>query len=397
MRQMNTNYPEIILKKGREAALLRGHPWVFSGGIEKIKGNPEAGDVVRARDFAGKVLALGFFNPRTDIAFRVLSRDASASISPDFWTGRILDACKLRRKIIHSGTDAYRLVNAEGDGFPGLIVDVYGSTLVISVTTAGMEKQKKHITDALIEQLDPQVIYERSEGRSRLLEGLQNTAGFLLGSDGAGMAVIRENGRQFTVDYTGGQKTGFFLDQRINREKIGGLSRHTRVLNCFAYTGAFSVYCAAGGADKVVSLDISRQACTAARENLQRNGFSPDVHPVVETDVFTYLRNIQERFDVIILDPPAFAKTKRDISQASRGYKEINMQAMKKLVPGGILATFSCSNFIEEDLFGKIVLGAARDAGIEPHVLCRLEAGPDHPVLLGHPEGRYLKGLLLAV
>ena len=388
-------YPEITLKKGREAALLRGHPWVFSGAIATVKGKPGAGDIVLARDSAGRPLALGFFNPRTDIAFRVLTKNSDIIMSPDFWNEGIQAACELRQKIINPLTNAYRLINAEGDGFPGLIVDVYDSTLVLSITTAGMEKQKKHIVDALVSQLRPAMIYEQSQGRSRVLEGLENNTGFLLGDDKSGIVEIKENGLKFTVDFIAGQKTGFFLDQRINREKIGALSRNAHVLNCFAYTGAFSVYGAVAGAKRVLSLDISKTACAAARENLHRNGFSSEAHPVVETDVFTYLRNMQENFDLIILDPPAFAKTKRDIAQASRGYKEINMQALKRLVPGGILATFSCSNFIEEDLFCKIVLGAARDAGVDLRLLSRLEAGPDHPISLGHPEGRYLKGLLL--
>lgn len=391
------NYPEIRLKKGREAALLRGHPWVFSGAIDKVAGKPAAGDIVLARDSAGRPVALGFYNPRTDIAFRILTRNSGMTISPDFWRLRIAAACALRRKIINGGTNAYRLINAEGDGFPGLIVDVYDSTLVLSITTAGMENQKRHIIDALVAQLKPQVIYEQSQGRSRSLEGLENNTCFLLGDNQSGRVAVKENGLQFTVDFIGGQKTGFFLDQRINREKIGALGCAARVLNCFAYTGAFSVYCAAGGARRVVSLDISKTACAAARDNLQNNGHSSEAHPVVEADVFDYLRDTQESFDLIILDPPAFAKNKRDITRASRGYKEINLQALKRLVPGGILATFSCSNFIEEDLFCKIVLGAARDAGVDLRVLARLEAGPDHPVALGHPEGKYLKGLLLAV
>lgn len=390
-------YPEITLKKGREAALLRGHPWVFSGAIAAVKGKPAAGDIVLAKDAAGRPLALGFFNPRTDIAFRVLTRNTTAVIAADFWRSLIAEAYALRQKTVSPQTNAYRLVNAEGDGFPGLIVDVYSSALVISITTAGMEKQKEHIIAALIDQLKPQVIYEQSQGRSRALEGLENNNCFLMDDDQSGIAQIKENGLRFAVDFIGGQKTGFFLDQRISREKIGTLSHNARVLNCFAYTGAFSVYCVAGGAQQVVSLDISKTACAAARENLQQNGFSPEIHPVIETDVFTYLRNSPEIFDLIILDPPAFAKNKRDVNKASRGYKEINLQALKRLAPGGILATFSCSNFMEEDLFDKIVLGAARDAGTDLKVLARLTAGPDHPVLLGHPEGRYLKGLLLAV
>ncbi|PKN65932.1 MAG: 23S rRNA (cytosine(1962)-C(5))-methyltransferase RlmI [Deltaproteobacteria bacterium HGW-Deltaproteobacteria-10] len=390
------NYPQITLKKGREAALLRGHPWMFSGAIAAVTGAPGVGDVVLAKDSAGRPLALGFFNPRTDIAFRALTTNTDTIISADFWHKRLQTACNLRQKIITPRTNAYRLINAEGDGFPGLIVDVYDTTLVLSITTAGMEKQKKYIIDALIAELKPAVIYEQSQGRSRILEGLENNVCFLRGEDQSGIAEITENGLKFAVDFIGGQKTGFFLDQRINREKIGALSCNAQVLNCFSYTGAFSVYCAAGGAKSVVSLDISKTACKAARKNLHRNGYSSELHSVVETDVFTYLRNSQEDFDLIILDPPAFAKTKKDIAKASRGYKEINLQALKRLVPGGILATFSCSNFIEEELFSKIILGAARDAGIDLRLLARLEAGPDHPIGAGHPEGRYLKGLLLA-
>ena len=388
-------YPEITLKKGREAALRRGHPWVFSGAIGTIKGAPTEGDIVLAKDSAGKPMALGFFNPRTDIAFRVLTQKCDQIISAGFWQDRLESACELRQRIINKQTDAYRLVNADGDGFPGLIVDVYGSTLVVSITTAGMEKQKSHILDALVSQLKPARIYEQSQGRSRTLEGLEERKVFIYGDNQSAAPLIRENGFKFEVDFIGGQKTGFFLDQRINREKLGALARNVDVLNCFSYTGAFSVYCAAGGAKRVVSLDISKSACAAAARHLQLNGFPPDSHPAIDVDVFDYLRNMQECFDLIILDPPAFAKNKRDVAKASRGYKEINLQAIRHLARGGILATFSCSNFIEEDLFYKIVQGAARDAGVDMQLLSRLEAGPDHPLGLGHPEGRYLKGLLI--
>jgi 23S rRNA (cytosine1962-C5)-methyltransferase len=390
-----TIYPEITLKKGRDAAVLRGHPWVFSGAIDAIKGNPDAGDIVLARDSAGNPLALGFYHPSTDIAFRVLTRRCEENISQYFWQARLQAAIKLRQRVIGEETNAYRLINAEGDGFPGLIVDVYNTTLVLSIATAGMEKQKSHILNALISQLKPVLIYEQSESRSRSLEGLETKSGVVFGGDISGPVEIIENALKFEVDVISGQKTGFFLDQRVNREKIGALSRDASVLNCFSYTGAFSVYCAEGGAKRVISLDISKPACTAARKNLHLNWFSDENFPVIEADVFDYLRNMQENFSMIILDPPAFAKTKRDVTKATRGYKEINLQAIKHLTKGGMLATFSCSNFIEEDLFYKIVLAAARDAGADLQLLTRLEAGPDHPVLLGHPEGRYLKGLLL--
>lgn len=389
------NYPEITLKNGREAALLRGHPWVFSGAIDNVNGKPSDGDVVLARDSRGQMLALGFFNSKTDISFRVLSRDCDKAVDAAFWNERVHAAFRLRQRLISTKTNAYRLINAEGDGCPGLIVDVYHDTLAISLTTAGMEKQKQNILDALIFHLKPARIYEQSAGRSRGLEGLEECKGFIYGEDHTGTVRVMENGYSFDVDFISGQKTGFFLDQRVNREKLGTLSHGATVLNCFCYTGAFSIYCAAGGAKKVVSLDISKSACAAASEHMRLNGFSIGDHPVIDADVFQYLRDMRGSFDLIILDPPAFAKTKRDAPKASRGYKEINMQAMKHLVRGGMLATFSCSNFIEEDLFYKIVQGAARDAQADLQLLARLEAGPDHPLGLGHPEGRYLKGLLV--
>lgn len=392
---MKINYPEITLKSGREAALLRGHPWVFSGAIAGIKGQPSDGDIVLAKDSTGKPLALGFFNSRTDISFRVLSRDCGKAVDAAFWNERVRSALQLRRRLINAGTNAYRLMNAEGDGCPGLIVDVYNDTQVLSITTAGMEKQKQNILKALIFHLKPARIYEQSAGRSRGLEGLPEQKGFIYGDDQRGAVRVMENGYGFDVDFIGGQKTGFFLDQRVNRERLGALSRDATVLNCFCFTGAFSVYAAAGGAKKVVSLDISKSACAAVSGHMRLNGFSTQDHPVIEADVFQYLRDLQDRFDLIILDPPAFAKTKRDVTKASRGYKEINMQSIKHLQPGGMLATFSCSNFIEEDLFYKIVQGAARDAQADLQLLARLEAGPDHPLAIGHPEGRYLKGLLV--
>ncbi|ESP62525.1 methyltransferase RlmI [Smithella sp. ME-1] len=227
------------------------------------------------------------------------------------------------------------------------------------------------------------------------MEGLENRNGVVFGDNKSNFVEIMENGLKFEVDFVNGQKTGFFLDQRVNREKISAFSKDAQVLNCFSYTAAFSVYCAEGGAKRVVSLDISKPACMTARKNLHLNWFSTENHPVIDADVFTYLRNVQDNFSMIILDPPAFAKEKKDVSTAARGYKEINLQAIKHLTSGGILATFSCSNFIDEDLFYKIVLSAARDADVDLDLMARLEAGPDHPVLLGHPEGRYLKGLLL--
>jgi 23S rRNA (cytosine1962-C5)-methyltransferase len=242
-----TNYSEITLKKGREATLLRGHPWVFSGAIASVRGKPAAGDVVVCKDYRDKELALGFYNPNTDIAFRLLTAKCNDAINSNFWNKRVTAVCQLRKKIINAQTDSYRLINAEGDGFPGLIVDVYASTMVISVSTAGMEKQKSLILDALIKTLRPKNIYEKSEGSSRRLEGLEERKDFIYGAEKPVTALIKENGKVFEVDFVSGQKTGFFLDQRVNREKLGALSGGANILNCFSYSGAFSVYCAAGG------------------------------------------------------------------------------------------------------------------------------------------------------
>lgn len=313
---LNVTYPEITLKSGREAALLRGHPWVFSGAIAAVKGHPADGDVVLAGDSRGKPLALGFFNSKTDISFRALTQDYSRIVDAAFWRKRLKLALHLRQRVIHSKTNAYRLINAEGDGFPGLIVDVYNGTHAISITTAGMEKQKQDVLAALIDELKPVSIYEQSAGRSRSLEGLGERKGHIYGEGQNGPVRIIENGYLFDVDVMGGQKTGFFLDQRVNREKLGALAQGATVLNCFCYTGAFSVYCAAGGASKVVSLDISKTACQAVSAHIGLNGFSGQDHPVVEADVFDYLRKLTDDFDLIILDPPAFAKTRRDVPKA---------------------------------------------------------------------------------
>jgi 23S rRNA (cytosine1962-C5)-methyltransferase len=390
------SYPRIILKKGRETPLRYGHPWVFSGALARVEGNPVPGDVVLAADSAGRPLGLGFFNTG-DIAFRLLTDDPAARVDADFWRRRIGRAVALRKKIVPPETDAFRLINTEGDGIPGLVVDRYGGYLVLSIGTAGVERWREILIGLLLEAVGPVGIYERSEGRSRQLEGLSDRIGPAAGEIPA-VVEIMENGLRFEVDLITGQKTGFFLDQRGNREIAGLLSREAAaVLNCFSYTGAFSVYAARGGAHRVVSVEASAGANGIACRNLVRNGFSPERHPVVTANCFEYLRETEELFDLIVLDPPVFAKSRKDVERSEKGYKEINLQAAKRLREGGMLATFSCSNPIGPELFGKIVLGAVRDAGKTAQLLGSLEAGPDHPVNLAHPEGRYLKGLLLCL
>ena len=389
------SYPRIILRKGRETPLRHGHPWVFSGALARVEGNPVPGDVVLAADSAGRPLGLGFFNTG-DIAFRLLTDDPAARVDADFWRRRIERAVALRKKVVPPETNAFRLINAEGDGIPGLVVDRYGGCLVFSIGTAGVERWREILIGLLLEAVGPAGIYERSEGRSRQLEGLSDRIGPAAGEIPAA-AEIMENGLRFEIDLITGQKTGFFLDQRGNREIVGALSREAAVLNCSSYTGAFSVYAARGGAHRVVSVEASAAANGIACRNLLRNGFSPERHPVLTANCFEYLRETEELFDMIVLDPPAFAKSRKDVERSARGYREINLQAAGRLRDGGMLATFSCSNPIGPELFEKIVLGAVRDAGKTAQLLRPLGAGPDHPVNLAHPEGRYLKGLLLCL
>jgi 23S rRNA (cytosine1962-C5)-methyltransferase len=394
---MKSSYSRIFLKPGREASLLRGHPWIFSGAVSSVEGCPEPGDMVIAVTHKGSPVAAGFYNPLCDIVFRLLTTDMDQTIDQQsFWLRKIRTAIGLRKKVVPGGTTACRLINAEGDGMPGLIVDRYGHYLVFSIATAGMEKIRPMILDILLKEIEPEGVYERSEGRPRQLEGLGDRIGCAHGNF-PGTAEITENGLRFKVDMIAGQKTGFFLDQRPNREFLEKLSDQATVLNGFSYTGAFSVYCARGGAKRVISVDSSEAANEIARRNLESNGVSLHEHPVVRADVFNYLRETDEIFDLIIMDPPAFAKSKKDVAKAARGYKDINLQAIRRLGDGGILATFSCSNYIDEDLFGKIVAGAVRDSGKTARLLQTLGPGPDHPTNPAHPEGRYLKGLLLYI
>lgn len=391
------NYPVLTLKPGRERSLKQGHPWIFSGAVRSVEGKAESGDIVAAASAEGEPLALGFYNRNADITFRMLSRDVSQPVNELFWRRRVASAFELRSRIIPPGTTAYRLINAEGDGMPGLIVDCYGEYLVVSISTAGIEKAWEAISDVLIRQIRPLAMYERSEGRARKTEGLTDRTGHVYGDEIPDFVEITENGFVFETDIVSGQKTGFFLDQRTNREKLCRISEGLRVLNCFSYTGGFSVYCAHGGARRVVSVEASASANEAAVRNLERNYFPPRRHPVIREDVFTFLRQTEEMYDLIILDPPAFAKTKKEVPRAARGYKEINLQAARRLSEGGILATFSCSNYINEELFRKIVQSAVADAGKSARIIASLSPGGDHPVDLAHPEGAYLKGLLLSL
>lgn len=394
---MHSPCPVLTLKKNRDHAVRKGHPWIFSGAVADPKPDIEPGAVVRVCSNEKEVLGLGFCNPGSDIFVRMLTRMADRPIDRTFWENRIQLALEMRQRCVPPETNAYRLINAEGDGLPGLIADQYQRTLVVSFQTAGMDLLRESIVNILKEIASPEAVYERSESRSRRREGLPDRVGWIQAPRTEMPVPILENGLQFEVDMVSGQKTGFFLDQRPNRQRIRKLSRGLHVLNCFSYTGAFSVYSVSGGARRVTSVETSKTANEMAGRNYHLNATSPDKHPIIGGDVFDYLKQPDQVFDLIILDPPAFAKSHKDVKRAFRAYVEINRLAMLCLRPGGYLMTFSCSNPVTGDLFHKMILNAAEKAGKSVQQVESLGPGPDHPVLLVHREGHYLTGLLLRI
>jgi 23S rRNA (cytosine1962-C5)-methyltransferase len=387
----------LVLKAGREKSLVRRHPWLFSGAIES-EGARGLGETVRVVSASGRFLAWAAFSPSSQIRARVWSFDEAQLPGPDLLRRRLEAAMALRRARIGSETDALRLVHGESDGLPGVIADRYADTLVVQLLSAGAEHWRPVLVEQLAELTGCARIYERSEGDVRGLEGLPAQQGWVLGGPDAEPVVeIREHGLRYQVDVANGQKTGFYLDQRDNRRRVGELSADRDVLNCFCYTGGFTLSALAAGARSVLSIDSSAAALRAAQANVERNRLDGPAE-WLQADVFKALRELiaQERtFDLIVLDPPKFAPTPRDAERAARGYKDINLNALRLLRPGGLLATFSCSGGVSADLFQKIVAGAAADAPAPLRLRERLWAAPDHPVLVEFPEGEYLKGLLL--
>jgi 23S rRNA (cytosine1962-C5)-methyltransferase len=387
----------LVLKPGREKSLLRLHPWVFSGAIGQLKGQAEGGATVAVRAADGRFLAWAAHSPASQIRARAWSFSEDAYPDEAWLRARVAHAVAARAK--HRDTDALRLVHAEADGLPGLVADRYADLLVVQIGSAGAERWREALVDALRETSACARIYERSDADVRALEGLAPRCAPLLGGEPRQPVVINENGLRYAVDVVAGQKTGFFLDQRDNRVRVGALCRDREVLNCFCYTGGFTLSALAGGARSVLSVDSSAAALQAARNNVSLNDLDASRAQWLEADVFRQLRQLRAEgrsFDVIVLDPPKFAPTSKDAERAARGYKDINLQALRLLRPGGRLATFSCSSGVNADLFQKIVAGAAADAAVSCRLEQRFTASPDHPVLLEFPEGDYLKGLLLA-
>ncbi len=440
----------LILKQGRDKPVRNRHPWVFSGAIGRVEGQPAPGDLVTVADHKGQPLATAYYNAKSQIQARILSWEPQRPIDEGFWRERLLRSIEIRdrryqirgesderrvtsdeRRVtsdelrmtsdespplpipsaphppfsptpLPPRTTAYRLINAEADGLPGLVVDRYGDYLVMQCLTLGIDRRKEMLTGLLAEPLRPVGILERSDVDVRGKEGLKPVIETRTGETPPAEVTIRENGFQFLVDLHRGHKTGFYLDQRDNREVVGrpAIMAGRDVLNVFAYTGAFGVYAAAAGALQIVQVDSSAPALETAERNMQLNGLDKETDEYIAGDAFEVLRYFREegrQFDAVILDPPKFAHNQGQIDRAARGYKDLNWLALRLLRPNGILATFSCSGLISAELFQKIVFGAAVDAGRDVQIMRPLGQSADHPVLLSFPESAYLKGLLCRV
>ena len=389
---------KVYLKKGRKKSVLLRHPWIFSGAIEKVDKNITPGEVVEVYDHKGKFLAKGYINPNSQIAIRILTWNKEEDVlSKEFISNRLKSAIDIRlNHFDQSITNAFRLVNSEADLLPGLIVDKYNDTIVVQILTLGMEHFKDKIIEFLIEYLSPKCIYERSDTVVRKKEGLPLKKGAIYGRLNGPVEII-ENSFLFLVDVQQGQKTGFYLDQRDNRKELLLFCKGKKVLNCFSYTGAFSVYAMKGGASRTVNIEFSHSAIELAKKIMEINHIRKESQEFIEGNAFQILRDMKrrgEKFDLIIMDPPKFAHTQGKLENALRGYKDINLQAMQLLNPGGILFTFSCSGAISLELFSKTVTWAAMDVNKNVQVLKRLTQPIDHPYLTSFLESEYLKGLI---
>ncbi len=402
----------IILREGREKSLRRRHPWIFSGAIARVEGDPKSGETVEIKSAAGEWLARGSYSPRSQITVRVWTFNAAEEIGPEFFRARLGIALESRGLLGSAASfdrphpadegaqSALRLVNAESDGLPGIIVDRYAEFLVIQLLTTGAEYWRKALVSELERTLAPAGMYERSDVDVREKEGLEKRSGVLAGGEPPDLLEIREGPCRFLVDLKRGHKTGFYLDQRENRALMPEYAAEAEVLNCFSYTGGFGVAALKARAARVTNLDSSAQVLDLARRNFDLNGLDQSKVEYVAGDAFAVLRewrDAERRFDLVILDPPKFVESTSQLTRASRGYKDINLLAFKLLRRGGVLFTFSCSGLMSPELFQKIVADAALDAGREARIIRRLSQAADHPTGLSFPEASYLKGLVCKV
>ncbi|WP_129560903.1 class I SAM-dependent rRNA methyltransferase [Paraburkholderia dokdonensis] len=398
----------VTLKPSKEKSLLRRHPWVYANAIERVEGKPAPGATVIVRAHDGRFLARAAYSPHSQIRARVWSFDENEPIDHALFKRRVQRAVAHRQAMVN-GTGAVRLIFGEADGLPGVIVDYYKEDvagenargqLVCQFMAAGVEAWKEAIVAALTAATGCPNVYERSDVSIREKEGLEQITGLLAGDEPPETIVANENGVRYHVDVRNGHKTGFYVDQRDNRALVQTFAQDREVLNCFCYTGGFSLAAMKGGAKRVVSIDSSGDALATAQKNVQANGFDADRATWLDADAFKTLRRLHEegeRFDLVVLDPPKFAASREHVDRAARAYKDINLTGFKLLRPGGLLFTYSCSGAIDAELFQKIVAGAAADAKVDARILKRLGAGVDHPLLAAFPEGEYLKGLLLQV
>ena len=398
-----TTHPRIFLRRGKEESLLRRHPWIFSGAIGRVECPSDTiaeGEIVDVHTAAGDFIARGHYQIGS-IAVRVLTF-AQEPIDAAWWHARIRSACEVRRTlglIGNAATTCYRLVHGEGDSLPGLVIDIYGTTAVVQCHSVGMYRSRMQIAEALREVYGERLaaVYDKSSQTVPYKAGLNAVDGYLMGKVAVPTQEVSENGHRFLVNWEEGQKTGFFLDQRCNRELVERYAAGRTVLNTFCYTGGFSVYAAAGGAKEVCSVDASERAVQLADENMRLNFGDSFPHTTLACDAVEYLKQIGDRYDLIILDPPAFAKHHKVLGNAMQGYKRLNARALSQIRPGGILFTFSCSQAVTKELFRTTVFSAAAIAGRNVRILHQLAQPADHPINIYHPEGEYLKGLVLYV
>jgi 23S rRNA (cytosine1962-C5)-methyltransferase len=397
-------YPKLILKSGKDTSIFRRHPWIFSGAIKSIEGKVEEGQLVELYDNQGNFLCIGHYQP-SSIAVRIITFK-NEPIDYAFWKSRIDAAFRVRQALRltdNPETNVYRLVHGEGDDMPGIIIDIYARVAVTQFHSVGMYLAKDHIIHALQDVLVNRIdgIYDKSEGTMPYKAAVKATNGWLISTPAISgiqtIVPVLEYGNKFNIDFIGGQKTGFFIDQRENRRLVQEYSKGRSVLNMFCYTGGFSVYALRGDASLVHSVDSSKPAIALTDENVRINFEDKAPHESFAEDAFDFLNNIQDKYDIIILDPPAFAKHNESLNNALQGYKRINQKAIQQIKKGGILFTFSCSQIVTKDIFRKSVFAAAANTGRKVSILHQLTQPADHPVSIYHPEGEYLKGLALYI
>lgn len=390
----------VYLKPKKDESIRRFHPWVFSGAIKQIDGQPANGDTVRVCANKGAVLGYGHYSPNATIAVRMVSFDEEIP-DENFWIEKIRKAYQMREALGMTSdpkSNTYRLVHAEGDRLPGLIIDHFDGHLVIQTHSLGMHLLRDHWVSALkdIYGSNLKSIYDKSSSTLKKNGGYEMDNEYLFGDEKSGNISL-ENGHQFLIDWEGGQKTGFFIDQRENRELLGRVSKGKKILNTFCYTGGFSIYALGNGAELVHSLDSSQKALDLVEENVKLNGFDSSKHACIHADAVQFIKDAETDYDIIILDPPAFAKHMNARHKAVQGYKRINARAIEKIKPGGLIFTFSCSQAVDKQLFTHTIIAAAISVGREVKILHQLHQPADHPISAFHPEGEYLKGLVIQV